>query len=489
MDQKKAPAATGTQKTSVVTSYDDKPPAVKHPFSFDPRSALERASHRNDIVDGVIPRNSLTYLVGPPGTLKTFVVVSLMAHVAAGRPWFGHDTEKARVLYIAGEGGDDIHFRRAAVEAQLKESLPVAIVQEAPLLDSAAGAERYRYLLEIFSNPVPRIHPYTMTVACALERDEDETIQQEEVSRRDFLYTRRSDVEKKLHDDPVAVSSQWIESLEAVDTIREIPPELQDECELHIHDVYLSDNFLYPEDAVKDALADLRRYRDSVQIARSLEAIGDDPNERRPVMVIVDTYSQIATNDEPGTVSKVNKILLTAAQSMPVDVSTIIVDHTTKSGDTWNGSQHKMGDADVMVWTTREKDIVNVSCKKMRSGPAFEPIDLMARVTTLEGYADAKGRPIRTLILQDGTQAAKIARAAGGRNTAAGIILEILTDSTGRELDRETLRDSFYQSPANDKKSEDTVKRNFNRALAALIEDEVLIEQNAGQVLQFPQPP
>ncbi len=45
------------------------------------------------VVDGVFARSSLNFLVGAPGTKKTWTAIDLAVAVASGQPWLGHSTQ------------------------------------------------------------------------------------------------------------------------------------------------------------------------------------------------------------------------------------------------------------------------------------------------------------------------------------------------------------------------------------------------------------
>lgn len=48
--------------------------------------------------------NSLVMVAGPPGSFKSFLVLDWLLCMASGRNWQGRHTEKAKVLYVLGEG-------------------------------------------------------------------------------------------------------------------------------------------------------------------------------------------------------------------------------------------------------------------------------------------------------------------------------------------------------------------------------------------------
>lgn len=66
------------------------------------------------LVWGLLNRNTEAWMIGAPGSLKSFVALDLAGAVAAGREWCGHRTEKANVLYVAAEGERGMVLRTRA---------------------------------------------------------------------------------------------------------------------------------------------------------------------------------------------------------------------------------------------------------------------------------------------------------------------------------------------------------------------------------------
>jgi hypothetical protein len=66
------------------------------------------------LIKGVLREGELTVLFAPPAAGKTFVVLDMGLKVAAGLPWWDHKTNKAPVLYLAGEGSGGLVKRTTA---------------------------------------------------------------------------------------------------------------------------------------------------------------------------------------------------------------------------------------------------------------------------------------------------------------------------------------------------------------------------------------
>lgn len=69
----------------------------------------ELAAHGVDwLVDDLIARASITFLVARANTGKTFAFIDMVCRMAHGLPWLGKSTRKAKTLIILGEGASGI---------------------------------------------------------------------------------------------------------------------------------------------------------------------------------------------------------------------------------------------------------------------------------------------------------------------------------------------------------------------------------------------
>jgi KaiC/GvpD/RAD55 family RecA-like ATPase len=74
------------------------------------------------IVEGLIPREGLTLVWGPPKCGKTFWCFDLVAHIALGRSYCGREVEQGPVVYIACEGEHGVRTRAVAFrQARMSE--------------------------------------------------------------------------------------------------------------------------------------------------------------------------------------------------------------------------------------------------------------------------------------------------------------------------------------------------------------------------------
>lgn len=66
------------------------------------------------LVHDLLNLNTEAWMIGAPGSLKSFVAMDIAGHVAKGIPWHGYRTERRDVLYIAAEGEHGMVLRTRA---------------------------------------------------------------------------------------------------------------------------------------------------------------------------------------------------------------------------------------------------------------------------------------------------------------------------------------------------------------------------------------
>lgn len=116
------------------------------------------------VVAGLLKLPSLSIVYGPPGCLKTMLLIDLAADVSAGLPWLppipgkgtgrGRQTLQAPVLWIdCDNGADDMHERIEAMARarNLSPDTPLHYVSmPSPWLDaSSADTESFRELVDV----------------------------------------------------------------------------------------------------------------------------------------------------------------------------------------------------------------------------------------------------------------------------------------------------------------------------------------------------
>lgn len=70
------------------------------------------------LIEGLLPAQGLAVPYGPPKVGKTFVVLSMGLHIAAGKDWFGRKVRQGVVIYIAGEGLGGLALRIKAMRQE-----------------------------------------------------------------------------------------------------------------------------------------------------------------------------------------------------------------------------------------------------------------------------------------------------------------------------------------------------------------------------------
>lgn len=56
------------------------------------------------MIEGLLQFDSESWVIGEPGSRKSFVVLDMAAHVASGRPWQGRRVNQALVVFVVAEG-------------------------------------------------------------------------------------------------------------------------------------------------------------------------------------------------------------------------------------------------------------------------------------------------------------------------------------------------------------------------------------------------
>jgi hypothetical protein len=94
------------------------------------RRQLRNLKRPEWIVDEAIVEASVIALYGPSGSLKSFVALDIAMSVATGEPWHGRDVKAGPVVYVTGEGRDQISFRLDAWEQAhgYQDDAPIYVV-------------------------------------------------------------------------------------------------------------------------------------------------------------------------------------------------------------------------------------------------------------------------------------------------------------------------------------------------------------------------
>jgi hypothetical protein len=123
-------------------------PAIKDlPFRCETMTDLLALPEPEWIVEGLIPEGAFVLIYGPSGCGKSFLALDLAFHVALKRDrWFGHDIDqRARVLYVAAEGGGGILKRVRAFNQYhgiVDDDCPITMIRHSvDLLDRTTAED------------------------------------------------------------------------------------------------------------------------------------------------------------------------------------------------------------------------------------------------------------------------------------------------------------------------------------------------------------
>jgi hypothetical protein len=116
--------------------------APKRRFELVPFEKIALATGRSYLVKGLVPREGLVVVWGPPKCGKTFWMYDVAMHVALGWPYRGRQVQQGPVVYIACEGERGLGARTEAYrQCRLAEDHgPVPFYLVTTRLDLAADA-------------------------------------------------------------------------------------------------------------------------------------------------------------------------------------------------------------------------------------------------------------------------------------------------------------------------------------------------------------
>ena len=218
-----------------------------------------------------------------------------------------------------------------------------------------------------------------------------------------------------------------------------------------------------------------------VSAAYDREEVRDMIATYTSVVCIIDTYSQTSSGDDKFNVAayiKTLRDLIEMANREDWRLSFVVVDHATKAGGSYIGSVAKLNDVDSQLEVAREGASLRATIhhRKAKDGPECEPIPV-EMVNHVFEYCDAYGDPLKTLVVRDGTRAAKLAEIADGK---AGTLLALLPDD-GRGAEEGLLRDKFLAHPTNSGLKADSAGKAWRRAKSELL-DIGAIEEEGGVI-------
>jgi len=97
--------------------YDETPEPTRAPrFTLVTPSQLKQRPAPEWMIDGILLEDSLSAIVGGPGSFKSFVAIDMALSIAGGHPWNGHAVRRGPVVYISAEGSKGVPKRITAWE-------------------------------------------------------------------------------------------------------------------------------------------------------------------------------------------------------------------------------------------------------------------------------------------------------------------------------------------------------------------------------------
>jgi hypothetical protein len=160
-DEASAAAAASTAQRKILYDREQDRRAVKKqldeeeqqrnakPVKVETEEEFNQRPPDKFLVDGMIVEGSLVELVGPPGTMKTFLAIDLGFRIAAGHKlWLGQAIyRQGPVVYVLGEGAGRFKHRKDVWRQVFKEAGPLPVYVVARPLD-LRNSEQVQQLVE-----------------------------------------------------------------------------------------------------------------------------------------------------------------------------------------------------------------------------------------------------------------------------------------------------------------------------------------------------
>lgn len=197
------------------------------------------------------------------------------------------------------------------------------------------------------------------------------------------------------------------------------------------------------------------------------------------ILCVIDTYSQTSAGDDKANVSAFIKNLRNIIEEGGhLDISFLVLDHATKNGGSYLGSVAKLNDVDSQLEVIRaaDKHLVRVHQRKRKDGEGRSTVDIELVPYVFEGYTDAYGKNLQTLVAKDGSRTKALVDISSSK---AGLLLDLLEES-GDSLPEDAARAKFLAHPSHGESNKpDTVGKAYRRAKERLLLDG-LIEVDGG---------
>ena len=139
--QEKAKATGDGQPKTQRNGHDARSPK-KPKFQLTPFNDIKFETAEEWFVKKLLPRKGVAAIYGASGSVKTFVLLDLLLHVALGWPWARRRVVQAPTIYIAAEGAAGLHKRKIGWELAhdgLPDVVPFFLIEVAPNLGAGIG--------------------------------------------------------------------------------------------------------------------------------------------------------------------------------------------------------------------------------------------------------------------------------------------------------------------------------------------------------------
>lgn len=114
--RKPEPAAPPAQTVAAEPGEESLSTLEKLRRKLVPASALAEMEAPEPLVWDLLDMDTESWMIGAPGSLKSFVALDLAGHIGTGREWQGHRVRQGPVLYVAAEGARGLVLRTRAWE-------------------------------------------------------------------------------------------------------------------------------------------------------------------------------------------------------------------------------------------------------------------------------------------------------------------------------------------------------------------------------------
>lgn len=427
------------------------------------------------LVKNLIAENSINWIYGAPGSFKSFLIMDMALNIACGNEWMGRPVKQKPVLWIAAEGGVDVHLRRAAWESfNGHPKAPMKIFNAQPLIDEPlerrgdnvwtnSGLHNIMYELNLMTSPLEQ---KALVTEARKIIDGGKTIKDGE--------KLNSVLERFGYVSPIFKKAKSFFSDRCFERII----WTQNRCGKEESDLnYRLDDFI--------GTAVETYYKASRGATRPIwpdvkKLLAEGYPWSQVGLIVIDTYSQTSASDDKSSVNEYTRNLTKIIENCAPRAAIIVIDHTTKSGDSFMGAQAKLGNVDMMAKIERKGDVGIMSMKsgkgKIKNAAEFSDICLTLsqhEIKKPDGayLKNSDGDVVSSLICKNGELALKMAQTVGSKvNSAASIILGLIKTRPDGISDND-LKKLYAASSINKKKKNSTVMQSYRRSKKSLLED------------------